>query len=72
VAIPPNRVRFQQLMETMIASMNTRLPQPIPFVIPMWAAFAISIPVVFVILWFLITQKHAFTSAAEKSARHRS
>jgi hypothetical protein len=71
VGIPANGMRFQQLMETMIASINTRLPQPVPVVIAMWAGFAISIPIVFVILWFLIKQKQAFSSAAQQMARHR-
>jgi hypothetical protein len=72
VGIPANRARFQQLMETMMASMNTRMPQPAPFVVPMWAGIASSLPIVFVILWFLITRKQAFTSAAQEMARHRS
>jgi hypothetical protein len=72
VGIPANRARFQQLMETMIASMNTRTSQPVPFAIPMWAGIASSLPLVFVILWFLITRKQAFNSAAQEMAGHRS
>jgi hypothetical protein len=72
VGIPANRARFQQLMETMIASLHTRMPQPVSFVISMWVGIASSLPIVFVILWFLITRKQAFTSAAQEMARQRS
>lgn len=65
VGIPADRARFQQIMETMMTSMNARMPQPVPFVFPVWIAFAISFPIVFVILWFLITRRQAFTSAAQ-------
>src|SRR5207245_9538520 len=32
MGIPGHRARFQQMMETMTASMNARLPEPVPFV----------------------------------------
>jgi len=63
--IPANRARFQQLMETMMATMNPRMSQPAPFVFPVWIGFVSSLPIVFVILWFLITEREAFTSAAQ-------
>jgi uncharacterized membrane protein (DUF2068 family) len=69
VAIPSNRARFQHLMETMIASMSPRMSQPIPLVIPMWAGMGSSLPIIFVILWFLVTRRQAFTTAAEDMAR---
>lgn len=59
--IPGHRARFQQIMETMMASMNARMPQPAPFDFPAWAGFALSVPIVLVILYFLITRRRAFT-----------
>jgi len=61
LGIPANRARFQQIMDTMTASMNALMPQPVPFAFPMWIGIASSLPLVFVILWFLVTRKHAFT-----------
>jgi hypothetical protein len=72
VGIPANRARFQQIMEAMIASINSRMPQPGSFVFPMWIGFASSLPIVFVILWFLITRRHAFTSPGQELARQQS
>jgi len=71
LAIPANRARFQQVMETMTSSMNTRMPQPVPFLFPMWAGIAASLPIVLVILWFLITEKQSFASAAQEMAHQR-
>jgi len=48
------------------ASMNSRMPHPVPFVFPIWIAFASPLPIVFVILWFLITRRQAFTSVAQE------
>jgi hypothetical protein len=56
-------------METMIASMSPRMSQPIQLVIPMWAGMGSSLPIIFVILWFLVTRRQAFTTAAEDMAR---
>jgi hypothetical protein len=64
LAIPAHRARFQHIMETMTASMNARMPQAAPFDFPAWFGFAAAFPMVVVILWFLITRRHAFTSAA--------
>jgi hypothetical protein len=36
VGIPANRARFQQIMEAMVASINSRMPQPVSFVFPIW------------------------------------
>lgn len=60
VAIPGNRLRFQQAMNAAIASMNLQTPQPISFTFPAWIGMIVSLPLFVVILWFLITQKHAF------------
>jgi hypothetical protein len=62
IGIPENRAKFQQLLEAMTASMGVGMPQRVPFVFPMWIGIAASLPVVFVILWFLIARKAAFTS----------
>jgi hypothetical protein len=62
VIIPTHRERIQQIMETMIASMNARTPYPAPFVFPIWVGYAMSFPIMFVILWLLVTRKRAFTS----------
>ena len=72
VGIPANRARFQQIMEAMIASINSRMPQPVSFVFPIWIGFASSLPIVFVILWFLITRRHAFNSPGQELARQQS
>ncbi len=66
LVIPGHRARFQQIMETMMASMNARMPQPVPFPFPAWIGFAMGFPIILVILWFLITRRHAFTSAAQE------
>lgn len=69
--IPGHRARFQQIMEAMMASMNTRMPQPAPFAFPVWGGFAMSLPIVLVILYFLITRRHAFSPATEAAdAQH--
>jgi hypothetical protein len=64
IGIPGSRARFQQIMNTMMASMNPRIPHTTPFAFPVWIGLASSIPILFVILWFLITRRHAFASAA--------
>lgn len=69
MVIPGHRARLQQVMETMMASMNARLPQPGPFTYPAWVGVAIAFPATLVILWFLITRRRAFSSAAEELAR---
>jgi hypothetical protein len=72
MVIPGQRARFQQVVQTMTASMNARLPQPAPFVHTAWIGFAMVFPVTLVILWFLITRRHAFSSAAVELARRPS
>lgn len=62
IGIPANRSKFQQLMETMTASMSVGMPQRVPFVFPAWIGIAASLPLVLVILWFLVARKAAFTS----------
>src|SRR6266576_1738744 len=65
---PGHRARFQQMMETMTASMNARLPEPVPFVFPAWIGLAMAFPVILVILWFLVARRRAFASAAQELA----
>ena len=69
--IPANRARFQTVIETVITSMNAGMPRPDPVGFPVWAGFAVSLPIVFVILGFLITEKQAFASAAQEIAHQR-
>lgn len=59
-AIPASRARFQQIMEAMTASMNARMPQPVPFTLPVWTTMVATVPVFCAVLWFLITQRQAF------------
>ena len=70
--ISANRVRFQQIMETMTASIDARMHQPVPFVFPMWMGAVMSLPIIIVILWFLITEKRAFGPDAQDLAPERS
>lgn len=65
--IPANRVRFQQIMESMTASLNQRASQPVPFAVPIWLGIAVSLPISFIFLWFLITEKRAFVSEGQSS-----
>ena len=60
IAIPGNRLRFQQVMNTIMASMNLQTPQPVPFAFSAWIGMIASLPFFAVILWFLITRKRAF------------
>ena len=69
MVIPGHRGKLQQLMETMMASMNARLPQPAPFVYPAWIGFAMGFAVALLILWLLITRRQAFSTAAAELAR---
>ena len=62
IAVPANRLRFQQVMETLRFSANGRMYHSAPM-FPMWIGMLSSIPIVVVILFFLISQKNFFTSA---------
>jgi hypothetical protein len=63
--IPANRVRFQEIMEAMTASMNANMPHPVPFTFPVWVGFVISLPFLLVILWFLVKERQAFDSPTQ-------
>lgn len=66
LSIPGHRARFQQMMETMMALINARMPQPAPqFNFPVWWGFVVSFPIVGVILYFLITRRKAFSSGTK-------
>jgi hypothetical protein len=69
--ITANRVRFQQLMETMSATVDANMHQSVPFVFPAWIGAVVSLPIVFAVLWFLITEKHAFGPSGHALARER-
>jgi hypothetical protein len=71
VGIPGNRARFQQAMDTVMASMNLQMPQPISFSFPLWTGAFASLPLFVVILWFLITRKQAFLKQGLASVRVR-
>src|ERR1700693_1019687 len=61
VTIPANRLRFQQVMETLRFSPGGRMYYS-PSMFPMWIGMLSSIPIVVVILFFLLSQKKYFNS----------
>jgi hypothetical protein len=60
VAIPANRLRFQQVMETLRFPAGGRMYYS-PSMFPMWIGMLSSIPIVVVILFFLVSQKSSFS-----------
>jgi hypothetical protein len=60
VAIPANRLRFQQIMDTVRFSATGHMYHSAPMV-PMWIGLLGSLPLIAVILFFLISQKNAFS-----------
>ncbi len=67
VAIPANRLRFQQVMDTIRFSTNGRMYHSASM-FPMWIGMLSSIPIIVVILFFLISQKKYFSSAGYPAA----
>jgi hypothetical protein len=67
--IAANRARFQQILETMMATMNATVHQQVPFVFPLWMGAVASLPIIFAMLWFLITEGQAFDSTTQELAR---
>lgn len=70
-AIPGNRERYGQFMESVMSSMQgaTDYQPMMNFTKSIsWFSLLFSVPVVAVILWLLITRKQAFVEAAEKPA----
>ncbi|HTU35842.1 MAG TPA: hypothetical protein VMF66_18720 [Candidatus Acidoferrum sp.] len=64
VGIPANRLRFQHIMDAATAFMNQPMAQPMSSSFPVWIGMLASLPLFVVVLWFLITRKHAFTKQA--------
>jgi hypothetical protein len=62
VAVPANRLRFQQVMDTIRFSTSGQMFHSAPM-FPMWIGILSSLPIVVVILFFLISQKNSFSSA---------
>jgi hypothetical protein len=61
VAIPANRLRFQQILDTLSFSASGMYHPASMF--PMWIGVLSSLPIIVVILFFLISQKKSFNSA---------
>ena len=65
--VPANRMKFQQIMDSMMASMNAQGPQTAPIVFSAWIGLIGAIPIL-LILSFLITQRQAFAAAGQNPA----
>jgi len=61
LAIPANRLRFQEVMESFRFPASGQMYQSIP-TFPMWIGLLGSLPLIAVILFFLISQKKSFSS----------
>jgi len=61
VAVPANRLRFQEIMESFRFSASGQMYQSMP-VFPIWIGSVGSLPIIVVILFFLISQKNSFSS----------
>ena len=66
VGIPANRLRFQQIMDTMRRSMDSRMHHTYSFHFPVWIGMVSSLPIIFAILWFLVAERHAFNSSGQE------
>ena len=82
VAIPTARARYQQIMDNMMGTMTANMPNlavnnghtatGVPlFRFPVWGTVVASLPLVLVMLWFLITRRHAFTGAENELSSGR-
>jgi hypothetical protein len=67
VAIPANRLTLQQFTDAVRTSVNSRMYHYDAFNFPAWSALVVSLPIIFVILWFLVTERHAFNSSTQKT-----
>jgi hypothetical protein len=67
VAIPANRLRFQQIMDSFRFSASIRMYHSAPM-FPMWMGILSSLPLIAVILFFLISQKNSFSSVDHPSS----
>jgi uncharacterized membrane protein len=66
VGIPSKRLKFQQIMDAMRSSMDSRMHHAYPFHFPAWIGMVGSLPIIFAILWFLVAERHAFNSSAQE------
>jgi len=67
VVIPDNRLRFQQIMDSFRVSISGRMYYSAP-TFPMWIGMLSALPLIAVILFFLISQKNAFSPPGSASA----
>jgi hypothetical protein len=67
VAIPANRLRFQEIMESFRFSAGGQLYQSMPM-FPMWIGLLGSLPIIVAILFFLISQKKSFSAGDDPSS----
>jgi hypothetical protein len=61
VAIPANRLRFQQIMDALSFSASGAMYHPASM-FPMWMGILSSLPLAAIMLFFLIYQKNSFSS----------
>lgn len=66
VAIPANRLTLQQFTDAIRTSVNSRMYHYDAFNFPAWSALVVSLPIIFVILWFLVAARHAFNSSEQE------
>jgi hypothetical protein len=66
VAIPANRLRFQEIMESFRFA-GGQMYQSMP-VFPMWIGLLGSLPIIVAILFFLISQKKSFSAGDDPSS----
>jgi hypothetical protein len=57
VGIPANRLRFQEIMDAMRSSMDSRMHHTYSFQFPVWIGMVGSLPIIFAILWFLVAER---------------
>jgi hypothetical protein len=67
VAIPANRLRFQEIMESFRFSAGGQMYQSMPM-FPMWIGLLGSLPIIVAILFFLISQKKSFSAGDDPSS----
>jgi hypothetical protein len=67
VAIPANRLRFQEIMESFRFSAGGQMYQSMPM-FPMWIGLLGSLPIIVAILFFLISQKKYFSAGDDPSS----
>jgi hypothetical protein len=63
VAIPANRLKYQQVMDAMRSSVNARMNHYPTVDFPVWIGMASSLPIILAILWFLVAERRTFSSS---------